>query len=606
MSHLLSCQTISKAFGAQRLFDDISLGISVGERTGLIGPNGAGKSTLLKILTGLETPDSGQIFLNKRVKMAYMAQHDEFNPEHTIEDSLLAVLDESPGLDEATRYAKACQMAGRCGFFDMEQRVGDLSGGWSKRLAVGRVLIQKPDLLLIDEPTNHLDMEGVLWLEQILARAPFAFVLISHDRYFLNNVTNRIIELNRAYPKGYLRVEGKYEDFLRRKEELLAAQEKTESSMSNRLRREIEWLSRGPKARATKANYRIEAAEKLQDDVRDIRNRNSQGAKMELAFAGTKRQTKKLLTAHNLGKSWGEHCVFSKLNLLLSPRSCVGIMGNNGAGKSTLMNILAGRLDADQGNVKTAPGLRVVLFDQKRDDLNQTQTLRQALSPDGDAVVFNGRSVHVVSWAKRFLFRPDQLDLPVSRLSGGEQARILLANLMRQPADVLLLDEPANDLDIPSLEVLEEGLCEFPGAIVLVSHDRFLLDNLADYVIGLDGCGRAEKLADFQQWLAWKKEADRKISAPVEKKIKKVPESPKGKKITLGEKLELGKIETKIHIAEEKLAACQSRLEHPEVQCDANQLADCCREVQEAQDVVDKLYARWEELEEKAAQTSGK
>ncbi len=601
MSHLLSCQTISKAFGAQRLFDDISLGISVGERTGLIGPNGAGKSTLLKIITGLETPDSGQIFLNKRVKMAYMAQNDELNSEHTIEDSLLEVLDESSGMDEAARYVKACQMAGRCGFFDMEQRVGDLSGGWSKRLAVGRVLIQKPDLLLIDEPTNHLDMEGVLWLEQILARAPFAFVLISHDRYFLNNVTNRIIELNRAYPKGYLRVEGKYEDFLRRKDELLVAQEKTESSMSNRLRREIEWLSRGPKARATKANYRIDAAEKLKDDVRDVKNRNSQGGKMELAFAGTERQTKKLLTAHNLGKSWGGRCVFSKLNLLLSPRSCVGIMGNNGSGKSTLMNILAGRLDADQGNVKMAPGLRVVLFDQKRDDLDQTQTLRQALSPDGDAVVFNGRSVHVVSWAKRFLFRPDQLDLPVSRLSGGEQARILLANLMRQPADVLLLDEPTNDLDIPSLEVLEEGLREFPGAIVLVSHDRFLLDNLADYVIGLDGCGRTEKLADFNQWLVWEKKAARQISAPAVKKTKKVSEIPKGKKITLGEKLELGKIETKIHVAEEKLAACQSRLEHPEVQCDATQLSDCCREVQEAQDVVDQLYARWEELEEKRA-----
>ncbi|NOX25561.1 MAG: ABC-F family ATP-binding cassette domain-containing protein [Deltaproteobacteria bacterium] len=597
MSHLLSCQTISKAFGAQRLFADISLGLSAGERTGLIGPNGAGKSTLLKIMAGLESPDSGQIFLNKRIKLVYMAQTDRFNPEHTIEDAL-AVPDEDSG-DEAARYAEVCQMAGRCGFFDMGQKVGALSGGWSKRLAVCRALTQKPDLLLIDEPTNHLDMAGVLWLEGILAKAPFAFVLVSHDRYFLNNVTNRIIELNRAYPKGYLRVEGKYEDFLRRKEELLAAQEKTGAAMANRLRREIEWLSRGPKARATKANYRIEAAAQLQDEVREIRSRNSQGGKMALSFAGTRRQTKKLLTARNLSKSWGGRSIFSKLNLQLSPHLCVGVMGNNASGKSTLMNILAGRLAADQGEVKTAPGLRVALFDQKRDDLDQRQTLRQALSPDGDTVVYNDRPLHIVSWARRFLFRPDQLDLPVSRLSGGEQARILLANLMRQPADVLLLDEPTNDLDIPSLEVLEEGLREFPGAVVLVSHDRFLLDNLADYVIGLDGRGNTEIFADFNQWLAWQKEAARETPVPAVRKQKTANGNSGGKKITLGEQLELEKIEGKIQTAEGLLTTWQSRLARPDVQCDASQLADCCREAQEAQDAVDKLYARWEELAEK-------
>jgi ATP-binding cassette subfamily F protein uup len=596
MSHLLSCQTISKAFGAQRLFNDISFGISLGERTGLIGPNGAGKSTLLKIMAGLETPDDGRIFQNKRIKLVYMEQADEFNPGHSVLDALLAVPGAGPG-DDTARYAEVAQMAGRCGFFDLQQRVGALSGGWSKRLAVCRALIQKPDLLLIDEPTNHLDMEGVLWLEQILARAPFAFVLISHDRYFLNNVTNRIIELNRAYPRGYLRVEGKYEDFLRRRAELLTAQEKTEATMANRLRREIEWLSHGPKARTTKANYRIEAAAGLRDDVREIRERNAQGAKMGLAFTGTKRQSKKLLTAHNLSKSWNGRCIFNKLNLLLSPRLCVGILGNNGSGKSTLINILAGRLTADAGEVKTAPGLRLALFEQKRADLDQQQTLRQALAPDGDTVIYNDRPLHIVSWARRFLFRPDQLDLPVSRLSGGEQSRILLANLMRQPADVLLLDEPTNDLDIPSLEVLEEGLREFAGAVVLVSHDRFLLDKLADYVIGLDGDGRAEIFADFNQWLAWQQKAAAESAVPVPKRQKVA--RPRGKKITLGEQLELEKMEGRIQAAEEQLAVCQSRLDRPDVQCDAGQLADCCREVQEAQDVVDKLYARWEELEDR-------
>ncbi len=566
---------------------------------GLIGPNGAGKSTLLKIMAGLLDQDSGQVFANKQVRLVYMTQSDDFKPGHTIEESLLEVLDEGCGMDEVTRYAEVCQMAGRCGFFDMGRRVDDLSGGWRKRLAVGRALIQKPDLLLLDEPTNHLDMEGVLWLEKILARAPYAFVLISHDRYFLNNVTNRIIELSRAYPKGYLRVEGKYEDFLRRKGELLEAQEKTESSMSNRLRREIEWLSRGPKARTTKAKYRIDAAERLRGDVREVKTRNSQGAKMALSFEGTDRQTKKLLTVHNLAKSFAGHCVFSKLNMQLSPKLCVGILGNNGSGKTTLMQILAGRLSPDQGSVKMAPNLRVVLFDQKRQELDQSQTLKQALSPDGDAVVCHGRSVHVVSWAKRFLFRPDQLDLPVNRLSGGEQARILLANLMRQTADVLLLDEPTNDLDIPSLEVLEDGLREFPGAIVLVSHDRFLLDSLADHVIGLDGHGGAKMFADYSQWLAGLKGAEQMRTAQATKRQKDLPVPSKKKTITLGEQLELKEIEGEINAAEESLEQCQGRLDLPEVQCDAKGLSECCNDVQEAQDVVDKLYARWEELEQK-------
>ncbi len=602
MAHLLSCQAISKSFGAQHLFSEISMGVSAGERLGLIGPNGAGKSTLLKIFAGLEEVDSGQVFTNKNGRQVYLSQADDLPLEQSVEEYLLSVIEGGAGLDEAAAYARARQMAGQCGLFDMEQPVGDLSGGWRKRLAIGRALIQQPDLLLLDEPTNHLDMAGILWLEKILARAPFAFILISHDRYFLNNVTNRIVELSQAYTGGYLRVEGSYVDFLRRKTELLTAQEKNEAALSNRLRRETAWLARGPKARATKARYRIEAAGSLRREVDEVKRRNNTGAKMALGFEGTRRRSKILLSAHKLAKSFAGRRIFDKLNIELSPGSCVGILGNNGSGKSTLIQILAGRLPPDAGTIKMVDGLRIVLFDQKRQELDQRQTLRRALAPEGDSVIYQGRAVHVVSWARRFLFRSDQLELPVSRLSGGEQARILLAQLMRQPADILMLDEPTNDLDIPSLEVLEEGLAEFAGAVVLVSHDRFLLDSLADYIIGFDGRGGVENYADYSQWLEAVQQVEKAEKPPKTRAVKAVqavPGKQAGKKLTLGEELELKVIEDSIAEAEDNLAACQASLELPEIQSKAEDLAACCVKGREAQEEVDRLYERWEELEQK-------
>jgi len=599
MSHLISCQSISKAFGAQRLFSGVSFGIFEGERLGLIGPNGAGKSTLLKIFAGLEPLDDGKLFIRKKLKLVYLAQSDTFPPEMTVLQCLLSALADGE-MDEAARYAAAQRVAGQCGFSDTGQCAGDLSGGWQKRLAIGRALIQSPDLLLMDEPTNHLDMDGILWLEDNLKNADFAFVLISHDRYFLDAVTNRIIELNPQYPGGHLRVEGSLRDFLVRKEELLASQAKQEEVLANKLRREVEWLSRGPKARTTKAKFRIDDADRLQGTFQDVKYRNAQGRAIDIGFDATERKTKKLLTAHGLGKAFAGRQIFSALDLQMTPKLCLGVLGNNGSGKSTLINILAGNMLPDQGTITLADGVKVVLFDQKRQGLNQDQPLRRALAPEGDTVLYKGQPVHVVGWAKRFLFRPEQLDMPVSRLSGGEQSRILIANLMRQPADILLLDEPTNDLDIPSLEVLEEGLAEFPGAIVLVSHDRLLLDRLADYVLGFDNQGGCRQYADFRQWLD-----DIQGKANPEKTIKekagKGSASVKKKKMTLGEELELAKMEETIAQAEAVLTQCQEQVDQPGIQSDAERLTVCCQALQAAQEAVDGLYKRWEELEAKQA-----
>lgn len=600
MSHLLSCQSISKAFGAQHLFSGISFGIFEGERLGLIGPNGAGKSTLLKIFADLEALDEGKLFLRKKLNLVYLAQAENFSPKQTVIQCLVSAI-KSHEMDEAARYAYAQRMASKCGFADIEQQTDALSGGWQKRLAIGRALIQNPDLLLMDEPTNHLDMDGILWLEGILKNSTFAFVLISHDRYFLDSVTNRIVELNPQYPGGYLRVEGSLRDFLIRKEELLTSQAKQEEVLANKLRREVEWLSRGPKARTTKAKYRIDDAARLKDTFQDVKHRNAQGRAIDIGFEATDRKTKKLLTAIGLGKSFAGRQIFSGLNLEMTPKLCVGVLGNNGSGKSTLINLLAGNTLPDQGEIKLADGIKIVLFDQKRQGLNQEQTLRRALAPDGDSVLFKGQPVHVVGWAKRFLFRPEQLDMPVNRLSGGEQSRILIANLMRQPADILLLDEPTNDLDIPSLEVLEEGLAEFPGAILLVSHDRFLLDRLADFVLGFDGKGGCRQYADFRQWLD-----DIQGNSPVDKPTKEKPtkaSSPaKKKKMTLGEELELSKMEETIAQADKTLATCLERVSQPDIQSDLEQLNDRCQELQDAQERLDQLYHRWEELLAKQAE----
>lgn len=601
---LLSCESISKSYGVKPLFSDLSIGLAEGDRVGLIGPNGSGKSTLLKILAGIEDPDDGTRSLRRHVRLSYVPQESTFPPDLTVEEVLAQMLREE-GLDpheESGRIARALSLGE---FPDSDQAVRTLSGGWKKRLAIARSLLMEPDVLMMDEPTNHLDVEGILWLERLLKSETRAYLVISHDRRFLESVAERMIELNRVYPQGRFEAAGRYSDFLEAREANLEAQANEHATLANKVRREVEWLRRGPKARTTKAKARIDAAGVLIDALAD-RDGRRELAPAGIDFTASGRKSKQLIVAQQLGKKLGSRQIVKDLELILGPGQRLGLLGPNGSGKSTLMKLLAGTLKPDTGTVTRADKLRIVTFEQHRESLDQQVSLRRALAPaGGDSVIYQDRSIHLVSWAKRFLFRPEQLDLPVSRLSGGEQARLLIARLMLQPADVLMLDEPTNDLDIPTLDVLEENLLEFPGALILVTHDRWLLDRVSTMMLALDGTGNAEWFADFAQWEAAQERGASGSSGPVPTRAAS-NNGPKPKQTRKGlshsEQKEWDKIEALIVKAEAAVTACQAATEDPAVTSDATALQARYTALTEAQTNVERLYARWTELEEKRTQ----
>jgi ATP-binding cassette subfamily F protein uup len=599
------------AFGYDRLhpvIDGLDWQVEPGQMVGLVGPNGSGKSTLLKILAGLTEADTGEVQLQKHVRISYLAQVDTFLEDQSITDNLYSFAQDL-NLESTELYNRVHTLLSRAEFSDPEMPVSSLSGGWRKRLALCRALVSHPDILVMDEPTNHLDIEGILWLEKLLGsslpESPSAYLLVSHDRRFLENTTNRIIELSAAYPEGTLQVKGSYSTFLEKRAEFLDQQQQQEERLANKVRRETEWLRRGPKARATKARYRKDEAYRLQDELAEVKGRNRAGGKVDISFDATNRKTKKLLEARGISKGFDGVSLFSDLSFTLTPGTRLGLLGRNGCGKSTLMQLLAAAGSdqgprPDSGTIQCADNLRIVSFDQRREQLDQDQTLRRALAPDGDSILYRDRSIHVVSWAKRFLFRTDQLETPVSRLSGGEQARILIASLMRRPADILLLDEPTNDLDIPSLNVLEESLQEFNGALVLVTHDRYMLERVCSEVLGFTGDGRTGFFADYDQWLraleaegSRKKESGKAAAGAGREQAK----SRKPGKLSYMDQREYDAMEETILQAEQRQEELEALMQAPETAADPEKLQQCWQELETVQQEITRLYNRWEELE---------
>jgi ATP-binding cassette subfamily F protein uup len=597
-SLLLGCESVGKAYGTRRLFDDLSFGLFEGDRAGLVGPNGSGKSTLLRILAGLEPANRGTRSLRGGIRLGYVPQDPVFPPGLTVEAVLASALE---GVDEAERPGRLARALGRAGFADGRASVDALSGGWQKRLAIARELAAAPDMLLLDEPTNHLDVDGILWLEEVLAEEARACLVVSHDRYFLEHVATRMLELSPVYPRGLFEADGRYSDFLARRDELLRGQAAYQESLANTVRREIAWLRRGAKARSTKAQGRIKEAGRLIEELADARARTaSVAAAAGIELPASERRTRRLVAARGLTKSLGGRLLIRDLDLVIGPRTRVGVIGENGSGKTTLLGLLAGTLAPDAGRVEHAEGLRIARFEQGRAALDPAISLRRALAPEGDTLQIQGRPVHVAAWARRFLFRPEQLEVPVGRLSGGEQARILIAHLMHEPADLLILDEPTNDLDIPALEVLEDSLADFPGGLLLVTHDRFMLDRVATVIVALDGQGGVETFADYAQWEAARRE--RTVFPPAPRSAaNRTPDRPRPKRLAYHEQREWEGMEQAILAAEGVAEACQRAADDPTIATDAAALQGRHAALATARAEVARLYARWAELESKQA-----
>lgn len=611
---LLHARNISKTHGVRTLFSGISVRVDQGDRIGVIGPNGAGKSTLLKILAGQETADTGEIITPSAVSSVYIPQLDRFGDGLSVFDVVLSKAPENAAnhLDPQTIAEIALSKVG----FEKEQwpiQASMLSGGWRKRLSSACALsscANEPDLVLLDEPTNHLDLDGIAWLEEFLTsriggQAAYASVFVTHDRRFLEQVATRIIELSDAYPGGLQSVDGNYTEFVRRRREFVDGQAKAAQSLANEVRKDDVWLSRGPQGRQTKQKKQIDASAERKAQLGELRARNeaaaSTGAKVE--FASTDRQTKKLIAAEGISKAFGDNKLFTDLDIVLGVGDCVGLLGANGSGKTTLIKALTGEIEADSGSIRYSDPLpKIVVFSQYREDFEPTTPLSEALCPVSDRVEFRGRVMHVKSWSRRFLFRDEQLAQPVGSLSGGELARVHIARIMLEAADVLVLDEPTNDLDIPTLELLEDSLEDFPGAVILVTHDRAMLERLATRIVVLDGSGDQQTCPSLDQALKLLsarsvQQAAASQSKPKGEKVGKVRDESKPKKLSYKDQREFDGIEEKIMEADERIEEAQAALSDPKVLADHEKMTHACKVLDEAQAESARLYARWDELE---------
>lgn len=597
---LIGAQLLTKSFSARPLFEGLSFSIEEGDRIGLIGPNGAGKTTLMRILSGKIAPDDGKLSIQRGLRIGFLEQIPQFSKDATIQSTVLEGAQDEHDWEE---IARADEISSKLELsnFDPSILVTSLSGGWKKRVALARELVRQPDLLLLDEPTNHLDVESILWLENLLAQSKFATLTITHDRLFLQRISNRIIELDRRHPQGLLSVSGTYADFLAKRDEILTTQELHETKLRNTLRRETEWLRRGAQARQTKQKARIQSALDLGDTVEELNQRN-QARTVRLDFKSLEKNPKKLVEAKEISKAYGQAKVIPTLDMLITPKSRIGLMGPNGCGKSTLIKLLTKVEDPDSGSVFHAEKLKISYFEQNRESLDQNLSVIRTICPVGDKVDYAGTEVHVKSYLARFLFSYDQMDAQVRKLSGGEQSRLLLAKLMLREANLLVLDEPTNDLDMSTLDVLAEVLGEFNGAILLVTHDRYFLDQITNQIIsfGFDKKGNKQLtgMVGLDQWEEWHAEQQQWEKERSSKKSNSASDPKKTKKkLSYNDQREFDMMEETIRLAEAQLATLAQETSKPGLT--PSRLSEISKEMSETQNKIDQLYARWSELEQK-------
>ena len=515
----LSVENLSKAFGERKLFSNISFGISQGQKIALVGINGAGKSTLMKIIMGLEIPDTGQVGTNQQVKVAYVHQNpvfegtmsiyqtifDQSNSEvlKVIEDYHKAMLEAERGIDNSDKMSvlfekmdafqawdfeyQVKEVLGKLGLHDTDLPVGTLSGGQRKRVALAKAILEKPDLLLLDEPTNHLDLETIEWLEDYLAKANLALFMVTHDRYFLEKVTNEILELDQGKIHRY---QGNYGYFLDKKEERMEIEDIELEKAKSLYKKELDWIRRQPKARSTKAKYRVDAFEETKEKASQKREERD----IQLTVT-TQRLGNKIIEIEKINKAFGDKTVVNDFSYTFKKKDRVGIVGPNGAGKTTFLNMITGQMAPDSGKVSIGQTTAFGYYKQEESSFDESKRLIDIVKEVAEVVTIAGGSEITVSqFLTQFGFPPKQQHTPIAKLSGGERRRLQLLMVLIKNPNFLILDEPTNDLDLMTLNTLEEFLDTFPGCLIIVSHDRYFMDRLVEHLFVFEGEG---EISDF-------------------------------------------------------------------------------------------------------------
>lgn len=608
MATLVSAHQLSKSFASKTLFTNISFAIEESQKVGLIGPNGAGKSTLLSLIAKIQEPDKGKISFSNQLVLGYLEQRPSFKKDDTIYGALISATNDEYDSDN---IALAYQLIAKLSLDQLqegvEKKVSELSGGWQKKVALARELMKRPNLLLLDEPTNHLDLESILWLEEFLAKETrLSILMVTHDRKFLQKTCRVIFDLDPRLPQGLLRTDGTYLDHIDSKMILLSGQQRLEEKRRNTMLIEKEWLARGPQARLTKQKARIERAHDLIDEVSQIENRNRVN-KLNLDFGKTESTPKKLIEVENISKSFASEessLLFQNFSALISPDQRYGLIGANGSGKSTLLKCLIGQLPVDAGKVFVNDQIEISYFEQGKEQLNPQLTVLKTLCPEGDYVHLHGTPVFARSYLSRFYFRPEQIDMPVERLSGGEQSRLILAKMMLRTAHVLILDEPTNDLDVETLDALTECLSDFKGALILVSHDRFFMDQNCNVIWSFGSPdGEIQKFADTEQWENWYKSlkvSQRENLSSQSSRSSKSAKPQAKVRMSQKEKFELSNIESEIAANEAKLSQLQHELSLSENQANFNKLNLITQEISSLEKLIELKFNRWNELNQKA------